>query len=263
MLGRPGQDVTNRLGVSARGGDGREAALHDAPRVRLEERRGVHAAEEHSAVEAVSPVHHPPHAIRVLVRLAGKAGRHETDEVGLDLEVDVVGVEVVPGVARPRSLDSAVQGAACAGIRVPELVPGGLEHLAVLLRGRIEADGVHDLGEGHLDVEVVLVHGVLETLRGPIAELAQVALDDSAIRLELGGGAVRDADHLACPASADLVLEIRPRDAAGLGPRARGYQHCQHHDGGRGSLSLHHSILPPASRASSQASSCSRVGIPG
>ena len=163
----PRQHVADHLRVAAVGGDRLQPLLDHPVRVRLEERGRVHRPEEHAAVEPVSVVHHAAHAVRVLVRRPRQARRHEADEVRLDLEVDVVRVDVVPRVARVRRLDPAREVAARARVRVPQRVLGVAEHVAVLLGGGFEADPVHDLGEGHLDVEVVLVDRVLDAGPGP------------------------------------------------------------------------------------------------
>jgi hypothetical protein len=197
------EDVANDLRVAAVGRDRAEARFYHLPRVGLEEGRRVHAAEEHAAVKPVPVVHDPPHAVGVLVRLLRQPRRHEPDEVRLDLEVDVVRVGVVTGMARVGRLHAAVQQAARGRVRVPETVLRIAEHRAVLLGRGVEADAVHDFGERHLDVEVVLVDRVVDPLGlpgdGAVIDLPQPA--------ELRRGAEGDADHLSRPPPADLVFE--------------------------------------------------------
>ena len=215
---------------------------------RLEEGSGVHPAHEHPAVETVAVVHHPAHPVGVLVRLLGQTRGHEADEVRLDLEVDVVGVDVVLRVTGHRGLDAPVQVAPSAGVGVPQLVLRVAEHVAVLLGGGLEADGVHHLGERHLHVEVVLVDRVLDHLRRP----RQLAFDDLPVGLELGRRPEGHPDHLARPAASDLVLESRPAEAplrslllgaTGQGTTQRQTQYCgeSHH-----LLRAHHT--PPGAR---------------
>ena len=203
-LGRgPVEQVADDAAVAAVGRNRLEADLDDPARIALEERGRVHPAEEHAAVQAVSVVHDAPDAIGNAVGLLRQAGRHQADEIRLDLEVDVVGVRVVLRVPRPGRLDAAVEQVPRGGVGVPQLVLRVLEHLAELLGGRVEADFVEHLGKRHLDVEVVLPDRVADVLGLPLDHPA----DDAAVRPELGRRAVRHADHLAGPPAADLVLE--------------------------------------------------------
>jgi hypothetical protein len=55
----------------------------------------------------------------VLVGLARQAGAHEADEIGLDLEIDVVGVDVVLRVTGHRGLDAQVEQPPRTGVGVP------------------------------------------------------------------------------------------------------------------------------------------------
>ena len=123
-------------------------------------------------------------------------------------------MDVVLRITRPRRLDTAVEVAPGTRISVPQFVLGILEHLAILLSGGLESDFIHHLGKGHLNVEVVLVDPVLESLGRPVEILVQVSLDDFAVRTELCRGAVGNADHLSSPATADLVLQNGSGDVA-------------------------------------------------
>ena len=237
----PVEHVADEPRVPALGGDGEQPLLDDPARVVLEEGGRVHGPEEHAAVEAVPVVHHPAHAVGVVVGGLGQARAHEADEVRLDLEVDVVGVHVEVGMARHRGLDPLVEVAPRARVGVPQAVLRVPEHLAVLLGRGVEADPVHHLGERHLDVEVVLVDRVLDHVGRPL----ELALDDLPVRPELGRRPEGDADHLPGPAAADLVLEGGPAHAARRRlrrsrPMRRQDQDAAPHQG------LHsHRFLPP------------------
>src|SRR5437762_5991015 len=128
---------------------------------------------------------------------------------------------------------------------MPQFVQEVLEHLTVLLAGRIKAHLVHDLGKRHLDVKVILVDRVLEPRRRPVEIFVQVALDDLAVRTKLGGSAVRNADHLSRPTTTDLVLESDARKSARgyvLGVHARGYECDTQGQGGQADT---HCWIPP------------------
>jgi hypothetical protein len=161
-------------------------------------------------------VHHAADAFAVRVRFLRQARRHQSDEVGLDLEVDVVGVHVVLRVAGHRRLDAPRSSRRAPALACQRSYCGRAERLAVLLGGGVEADAIHHRRERHLDVEVVLVERVRDALRRP---RRQVALDDLPVRLELGRRAEGHADHLARPAAAHLVLERRPRQLPHRCPR--------------------------------------------
>ena len=76
-----------------------DRALDDALDVVLDERQRVHGGDEHSAVPAVAMVHDVPDPVADLGRRIDHARRHESGEVGFDLEIDVVGGGIVEPVA--------------------------------------------------------------------------------------------------------------------------------------------------------------------
>ncbi len=98
----------------------------------------------------------------------GQAGGHEADEIGFDLEVDVVGVHVVFGRAGFGCGDAALEGPTSGEVGVPEPVLGFAEHGAEIIGGGVEAFVVEDLGEGHVDIEVVLIERVTDALGSPL-----------------------------------------------------------------------------------------------
>jgi hypothetical protein len=131
------------------------------------------------------------------------------------------GVGVVLRVTGPRRLDAAIQQAARRGVGVPQPVLRVLEHLPELLGRGVETHFVEYFGEGHLDVEVVLLDRVGHAVRLP----GDRPTNDAPVRHEFRRRAVRHADHLAGPAAANLVLQLGARQAARrgrLGRRDRG-----------------------------------------
>ena len=63
--------------------------------------------DEHAAVDAVAVVHDAAGAPGMSFGALRQAGRHQPDEVGFDLEVDVVGVGVVLRRAGERGRNAA------------------------------------------------------------------------------------------------------------------------------------------------------------
>ena len=76
--------------------------VHNLCRVRLHESCAVKACDVCSAVETVSAVHDVPHAICNVKGFSKHSGRHQAHEIGLNLEIEVVGVRVVEPVAALR-----------------------------------------------------------------------------------------------------------------------------------------------------------------
>ncbi len=77
-----------------------ERPRHDGAHVVVHERERVHGRDEDAAVPAVARVHDVADLVGVRRGRVGQPWRHEPDEVGLDLEVDVVGLRVVAPIAR-------------------------------------------------------------------------------------------------------------------------------------------------------------------
>ncbi len=120
MFFGPVQNVADDPSVRTFGGKSSQASLDDPSRSLLEKRRRVHCTDEHATVEPVARVHHPARTLAQVVGGLRQAGRHQSDEVGLDLKVDVVGVDVVLGCATGAGGNTASQGAPGRQIGVPE-----------------------------------------------------------------------------------------------------------------------------------------------
>jgi hypothetical protein len=209
----PGEDVGDQLVITAASGQASQSGFDDRARILLEECRRVHAGDEDSAVDALAVVHDAPGAHSDVNGGAGQSGGHQPDEIGFNLEVDVVGVDVVVRMARQFGRHSALEIAARGEIGVPERVARFAEHGRVIFGGRVEALVVEDLGEGHVDVEVVLVERVGDPGGRPLGKL--VCGDDPFVETELSGSSVADADHLAGPAAPDAVAQLRHRNPPG------------------------------------------------
>src|SRR5262249_22249873 len=141
----------------------------------------------------------------VFVGFLRQARRHHPDEIGFDLEINVVGVEVVFRVSAPWRFDAAIEVAPRACVGVPEIVFGILESLAELLARGVQPQLVQNSGESHFDVQIVLVYRIVDALRRPL----QFAFDDLAVGFEFRRRAKRNAYHLSRPAAFDLVFQRR------------------------------------------------------
>ena len=134
---------------------------------------------------------------------ARKARTHEADEVRFNLKIDIVGVEIVARIAGQGRLDPATQQPACSHVGVPESVLGVLEGFAELLGCGLEPHCIEHLGEGHLDIEVVLIERTRKFLRLPIPGF----FIDFAKKSELRGCTICYADHLAGPGATHSALK--------------------------------------------------------
>jgi hypothetical protein len=205
VLPVPAQDIRDALMVLRSGRDAGQPLPQDALDVAvLEIGGGVHSGDKHAAVHPVAVVHDVAEDVAQPIGLARQAGTDDTEQVGLDLEINVVGVAVVPRVSRPGGHDSAADVRAPRAVGVPELVLGARERRAGLLRAEIEPVGLQSLQERHLDVAVVLVNRVGHALRAP--DFKRVG-NRSAGRFEFVGRSVTHADHLTRPGALALVDE--------------------------------------------------------
>ena len=108
----PAERVLDHLPVGAALRHGQPPGLDDLAEAAGAERLGGHRRHHHPAVDAVAVVHDvagPPGDVDRGARLRG---RHQPGEVGLDLEVDVVGEGVVVGIARGGRRDAGAAGSA-------------------------------------------------------------------------------------------------------------------------------------------------------
>ena len=200
--------------------DGLERHVEHLGRVVAYEGRGVEPRHEGAAVEAVAAVHDVAHARGDVERLGHQPGGHQSDEVGLNLEVEVVGVGVVDPVARGRRHDAVADVVASRLVGVCQMVLGKGEAARQRLGRAVEPLLLEGLDEGQVVVDVVeksrlLVPPVLDVVLRPGDGL--VVLNGRTGELEFGRGAEDDADGLAGPAAANLVVELllRERDLDG------------------------------------------------
>jgi hypothetical protein len=180
----PFYDVTDALVKLTALGDTGQARLHDFLDVFFKESRGVHAADELSAIETVPIIHQPSEDFPKRQHLVGHAGSDQAGEIGLDLIINVIGVFVVFRVARVGGGDPLAQVVSSVKIGVPEVVSAVGEVNSRLANRDIEPVFFKSLQKGHLDIDVILV--VLVDVFGfPLREL--VGRDDGPIVLNSVG----------------------------------------------------------------------------
>ena len=253
---RPCQDVPHHARIGASGGHAGEAGFDDPARVVFEVGGRVHAGHEHPAVDAVAVVHDPPDTERDVVRGLREPRRHHADEVGFDLKIDVVGVGVVLGGSGECRRNATLQGSPRREVGVPEAVAGLAEDRAEVLGGRVQPFVVEHLGEGHVDVEVVLAQRVCDPVRLPGGQL--VLRKNRVHGTELGGRSEADADHLARPAAFDLVAEV----GEGYLPPGGGRPHQEscHRNGTQHNSSIHENLTRYRSYTEPQAANGTEPG---
>ncbi len=242
ILFGPGEQVRDQQAVRTLGGNCLEARFHHFARIAFEECRRVHAGNEHAAVKTVAVVHDAARVIGDAVGGARHAGSHQADEVGFDLEIDVVGVRVVFGRAGERAGNAALKRAPRGQVGVPETVLGIAKRHAKIVGSGVEPFIVEHLGQRHVDVEIVLAERVRHAVRGP---LGQFAFEYLRLRAEFGRCAVAHANHLAGPSALDLVaqlVESHTPDAGLL--RERGREHGQQ-DSTHRDQKARHEFIPP------------------
>lgn len=186
--------------------------------------QSVHRRHIYSAVPSVAVVHYVSRAVAYLRGGVGHGGRHETREVGLDLEVDVVGVGIVTPVARCRGHHAVEYVVACRLVGVPQRVTGVGKGRGHRVGGGVDAQAVDHRNEGQVHVYVVVDPGGIEHRRAHVVGIAprdfHFVADETLRMAELGRAAVGYAYRLAGPAALDLVEQFGSRH--GDGARLRG-----------------------------------------
>ena len=137
----------------------------------------------------------------------GHTGRHESREVGFDLEIEVVGVRIVlpvPAFGRFHSVENIVTRRL---IGMPQLVGGIGEGTGHRVDGHVESVLVVNLDEGQIHVDVVVQAGLVivppfDIVVGP-RDLVLVG-NDRPVVLEFGRAPVGAAE--VCPAQPPLIL---------------------------------------------------------
>ena len=142
----------------------------------------------------------------------GHSGRHKSGEIGLDLEVDVIGVGIVEPMARLGRTDSVKNVVTRCLIGMPKHVTRIGEGTGEGIGRSIDPKTLEDLHESQVHVYVVVQP---RKLLEPLTDIAfgprdgRIVLNHRTAEAELGGATVRTADSLAGPAAADLVEKLR------------------------------------------------------
>ena len=209
----PQTDVIDALPEGAFRGDWLKSHIHYLCRVILNESGAVKACNVGSAVESVSAVHDVAHPVCYVKGLGKHAGSHEAHEVGLNLEIKVVGVGVVEPVAAFRGHDA-----------LADVVPSGLVGMGKVIwrvgKAQREVFGrcpqsqlLEGLRKGEVVVNVVkqawfTVPPVLDVAFSPAN--GDFLRNYGSAELEFRGGTVNHPYCLSCPAALDLVHEGVP-----------------------------------------------------
>ncbi len=233
----PFDDVGHRLVVVALCRDCLEGLVDDEADVVADECEREHRRDVNSTVPAVTVVHHVADAVRIVGCCVDHARCHQTGVVGLDLEVDVVGVRVVVPVAGLRRHHAVEDVVATELVGVPKRVRGVGECIGERLDWSVKAFLLEHFHESEVHVHVV--EQARKLVEPPFDHMVVPRNLDFVVHepgvLELGRSAVGAADDLSGPASLDLVHEnlLGHLDLSGkfLGGRVEG---GRHHDGAGG-----------------------------
>ena len=203
-------DPRDRLVEAGADGNRLEPFRHDVVDVIGDESERVHRRDVDATIPAVAGVHDVADAIRDVSCRVRHAGRHEPDEVGFDLEVDIVRVRVVAPLAGLRRLHAFQNVVSRHLVGVPQLISRVGKSLGKPLRRRVHAVLLDDVDEGEVDVDVVvqsrrLLEGLFQERVVPGDR--RVVLDHRAAVAEFRRPSERDADCLPRPPSFDLVAQ--------------------------------------------------------
>ncbi len=153
---KAGDDVPDAPGEARLRGQDLQGLLDDPLDVGADEGQAVHGRDIDPAVPAVAVVHDVADPVRDLRRRVDHARAHQPREIGLDLEIDVVGmgrVQPVAGLRRHQTAKDVVPGGL---VGVPQRIAGVSKGPGVAGRGRVDALAGHDIDEGQVHVDVIV-----------------------------------------------------------------------------------------------------------
>ena len=188
--------------------NGLQGHVHDAGRVILHESGTIQAGNESSAIETVSAVHDMTYTRGDIQGFRNHARSHQAHEIGLDLEVQVVGVRIVDPVAGCGRHDALAHIVPACLIGVGQVVRCVGKTQGQLLGRGVQPQLFEGFGKGEVVVNVVKQAGFAVP---PVLHIAfspadgNLFGDDGAAELEFRGGAIHHADGLTSPAAHNLV----------------------------------------------------------
>ena len=138
-----------------------ESGLNYIARIVEIEGAAVKACHEGTAVESVARVHYVAYLVGDAQSLGHHCGGHQADEVGLDLEIKVVGMGVIEPVARLGGHDAVADVVAAGLVGVGQMVVGEGKCLGKLLLRAVESETLEGLHESAVVVDVVEEAGLL------------------------------------------------------------------------------------------------------
>ena len=205
-----GDDVGLALVEGRLLGDRLEGFGHDVVDIVGEKRQRVHGSYIDTAVPAVTIAHHVADGVAVVCGCLGHTGSHQTGIVGLNLEVDVVGMRIVLPVARGGRLHTLQDIVAGTLVGVPQGVFGIGEGVGKLADGSVQPFLLKYLYEGEVHVDVVIQTGervVVVFHPGVVPYYLGLVGDYLSVVLELSRTTKGAAYGLSCPATLDFVLQ--------------------------------------------------------
>ena len=153
----PADHVVDQLRVQALRGNGFQPVLHHFANVVGEERLRIHGGDEHAAVNAVAVIHDVAHAIVEAVGNLRHAGRNHAKYVRLDLEIDVVGVQVIARISGKRRKDAFADVGEAGVVGVPDLADFRVPFVGHGDGIDVDAVAAQAIEEQKIDVDVVVV----------------------------------------------------------------------------------------------------------
>ena len=148
------------------------------------------------------------------VRELRQARRHEPDEIGFDLEVNIVRVRVIGRRPGKSSWHSPLQSSTCGEIRMPECIFGLLKLGPEIFGCGVQTLLVDHLRERHIDIQIVLLERVQDAFRCPDRQF--LLWNDLGTIPEFSRSPVAHPDHLASPTALDFVTQHVERNHASL-----------------------------------------------
>ena len=205
----PADNIGHGRMVAGSFGDDLQGLVDDKVDIVAYEGKGVHGRHVNAAVPAISVVHHVADLVAVVCGGIDHAGGHDACVVGLDLEVDVIGVRIVQPVARFRRHDAGEDVVTGLAVGMPKRIGRVGEGLGKGFDGGVQAFLGEYFYEGQVHVHIVVQarEAVVPAFDAVFRPGNVDFLVDGGSILEFGGATVGAADDLAGPGAFDLVLE--------------------------------------------------------
>ena len=169
---------------------------------------GIKGADKDASIPAVAVVHYVTYPVGKSRSLDRLSRAEHSDEVGFNLEVNIIGVRIVLPISGLRSRATVEYVVARSLIGVPEIVVGIGETVCIFLHRRINSHIAHHFKESEVHIDIIKQarigdEGVIDIVVIPYHRLS--VRNEAAFVLEFRRTTVGASYGLGEPSAADFV----------------------------------------------------------